>query len=201
MRHLKMLAALAILSPLPAVAATKVVSDGNGITATIYDNRAEWLAAMGAGDLAEEDFADSKLAPGLQLEGTDYELDGTLHQTLRNSANYLYMDFMNGAEAIGFDFSLVPTNVSEGLSLTLRFDNSEIYTKITELSGFYGIIGSAPLINLGLLAARYRTQEYRIDNLAFRPVSVPEPMTWAMMLIGFGVVGGVMRRRHAPALA
>jgi hypothetical protein len=28
---------------------------------------------------------------------------------------------------------------------------------------------------------------------------VPEPATWAMMIIGFGLVGGVMRRRSAVA--
>lgn len=33
-------------------------------------------------------------------------------------------------------------------------------------------------------------------------VAVPEPGTWAMLLIGFGIVGGTMRyRRRAPALA
>jgi hypothetical protein len=28
-----------------------------------------------------------------------------------------------------------------------------------------------------------------------KPGAVPEPATWAMMLVGFGVVGGAMRRR------
>jgi hypothetical protein len=26
--------------------------------------------------------------------------------------------------------------------------------------------------------------------------AVPEPATWAMMILGFGLVGGVMRRRQ-----
>jgi hypothetical protein len=30
---------------------------------------------------------------------------------------------------------------------------------------------------------------------------VPEPATWAMMLVGFGGLGALMRRRHAVALA
>jgi hypothetical protein len=35
-------------------------------------------------------------------------------------------------------------------------------------------------------------------NIAF--VAVPEPATWGMMLLGFGVVGFAMRRRSRPAL-
>jgi len=31
--------------------------------------------------------------------------------------------------------------------------------------------------------------------------AVPEPSTWAMMLLGFGAVGFAMRRRRAPVLA
>ena len=38
-------------------------------------------------------------------------------------------------------------------------------------------------------------------TLAFAPGAVPEPGTWAMMLLGFGAVGFAMRRRRAPALA
>lgn len=38
---------------------------------------------------------------------------------------------------------------------------------------------------------------YRLDALA----AVPEPASWAMMILGFGVVGGVLRRRAAPGFA
>lgn len=36
-----------------------------------------------------------------------------------------------------------------------------------------------------------------VDNVRFSSVSapVPEPATWAMMLVGFGLVGGALRRR------
>lgn len=33
------------------------------------------------------------------------------------------------------------------------------------------------------------------------PGAVPEPATWAMMIIGFGMIGGTMRQRKAGALA
>jgi hypothetical protein len=34
-------------------------------------------------------------------------------------------------------------------------------------------------------------------NLTFVPTAVPEPGTWAMMLMGFGAMGVSMRRRKA----
>lgn len=44
-----------------------------------------------------------------------------------------------------------------------------------------------------------------IDNVvlqlsARQPGGVPEPATWAMMVLGFGAVGGALRRRGRPAL-
>ncbi|MBS0479965.1 MAG: PEP-CTERM sorting domain-containing protein [Proteobacteria bacterium] len=45
-----------------------------------------------------------------------------------------------------------------------------------------------------------------IDNVvlqlsARQPGGVPEPATWAMMVVGFGAVGSALRRRKAPRLA
>jgi PEP-CTERM motif len=39
---------------------------------------------------------------------------------------------------------------------------------------------------------------FSLDNISVTAVSgaVPEPATWAMMLLGFGMVGASMRRRH-----
>lgn len=39
-----------------------------------------------------------------------------------------------------------------------------------------------------------RSAGYRIDG-DVTPAAVPEPATWAMMIMGFGLVGGAMRRR------
>jgi hypothetical protein len=42
---------------------------------------------------------------------------------------------------------------------------------------------------------------FELDNIAVAS-AVPEPATWAMMIVGFGVAGGALRRRRlAPLFA
>ena len=40
-----------------------------------------------------------------------------------------------------------------------------------------------------------------IDNFSFGAAAVPEPDTWAMMLLGFGAIGCAMRRRQRVVVA
>jgi len=39
-----------------------------------------------------------------------------------------------------------------------------------------------------------------VDNITFNRAAVPEPGTWAMMLLGFGAIGSAMRRRKPVAV-
>ena len=38
---------------------------------------------------------------------------------------------------------------------------------------------------------------FEIDNIALTTGGVPEPSTWAMMLLGFGAIGFTIRRRKS----
>jgi PEP-CTERM motif len=40
-----------------------------------------------------------------------------------------------------------------------------------------------------------------LDNLRFSIAAVPEPGTWAMMILGFGLIGGALRTRKRAVLA
>ncbi len=48
-----------------------------------------------------------------------------------------------------------------------------------------------------VISGRVRPGE--VGRVTFYVTSVPEPATWAMMIIGFGVVGAVVRRRRPSA--
>ncbi len=39
--------------------------------------------------------------------------------------------------------------------------------------------------------------EFAIDNVVLSAAAVPEPASWAMLIAGFGAVGGLVRRRQA----
>jgi hypothetical protein len=46
----------------------------------------------------------------------------------------------------------------------------------------------------------YHGNDFVLDDMSFSGGAVPEPATWAMMIIGFGAVGALIRRRRmAPA--
>ena len=41
---------------------------------------------------------------------------------------------------------------------------------------------------------------FALDNLSLTAAGVPEPATWGLMILGFGLIGGLMRRRTQPAV-
>lgn len=71
---------------------------------------------------------------------------------------------------------------------------------ITTLSGFIvaGLNGITILAGQeNILSVNWSTQDVAQynGNIEFSPGGVPEPMTWAMMILGFAAVGFAMRRR------
>lgn len=48
--------------------------------------------------------------------------------------------------------------------------------------------------NVGGLRLRSTSEAFEIDNIAIQ--AVPEPGTWLMMIVGFGLLGGMLRSRR-----
>jgi hypothetical protein len=73
---------------------------------------------------------------------------------------------------------------------------------ITENGKLVGLMLDAGSYTLHLAGTRGTDSSFSgTINYAAAPGNVPEPATWAMMLLGFGAVGWQMRRRRAPVLA
>ena len=62
--------------------------------------------------------------------------------------------------------------------------------------GFAGIISDIPITRFVVLAVNGEQINTGVDNIRVA-AAIPEPGTWAMMLIGFGAIGFSMRRSHS----
>jgi hypothetical protein len=119
-------------------------------------------------------------------------------------------NFMQGL-GIGFDVIHVPKHSSVGLSYDSTDSDSHtltsnlgafigtgslaynfVSTSLFSMIGFDGTLALNPLIG----GSAQLTYDYTPNAAG----AVPEPASWAMMMLGFGAIGGAMRRRR-PALA
>lgn len=64
-------------------------------------------------------------------------------------------------------------------------------------NGLFTVSGTAGETFTGIVLTS-GTNSFEIDNLA---IAIPEPSAWAMMLLGLGCVGAVLRSRRKPALS
>ena len=72
----------------------------------------------------------------------------------------------------------------------LRFNRFEAYTPISGLNALLWDGGPYPMIGVG-------NQGFAGATYLHVPTAAPEPATWAMMILGFGLTGAMMRRRLA----
>ena len=81
--------------------------------------------------------------------------------------------------------------------LTARFG-----TLVGELGGVYQVLGtsfSGPAWNSGTLRLYYWDSNFadNTEDVLVSLTAVPEPTTWALMILGFGGAGVLLRRRRA----
>lgn len=88
-----------------------------------------------------------------------------------------------------FKFTLDDADQTEVVKyFTFRFNNPSPVTVNTATF--------ADLGNITKFTFRNQSAEAQFDNITLLPAAaVPEPATWAMMISGFGLIGGTLRRR------
>jgi hypothetical protein len=115
-----------------------------------------------------------------------------------------YFDFMNDAAGL---YNIVVSSSTSGEMIS--------YIKLQTMDGLTDLFtatGSSNVLNLN--GASLGAGDYRLafggsgaanaavtGNLSFNVQAVPEPATWALMLLGFAGVGVALRRRRRPQLA
>jgi hypothetical protein len=97
-----------------------------------------------------------------------------------------------GATAFGFTFG---SYVNVGSSATLTLNTGEIFTVTPGTTAqFIGFTSDAPITSISLDYDNSFT--FDVLSVSSNLASVPEPASWTLMLLGFGGLGAVMRRRR-----
>lgn len=126
---------------------------------------------------------------------------GTLSVTEYTSlVNLFATPYLLGAENFGAGSlaGILNFSSSQGVDATVGDDGFGIFLGDNAYSGM--------LSNVFYIGYddQVTGQDDNHDDLILRVTvspAIPEPATWAMMLLGFGAVGFAMRRRRAPVLA
>jgi uncharacterized protein DUF4114/PEP-CTERM motif-containing protein len=159
------------------------------LTASVSGDVVVYFAGQDAGD--SEDL-------GLLINGVDTGLYG----------------LPNHATSVGTSFDFGHANLGDTLVFFIRDGGNKFYSDVSLNTDGFNHIWTTPYAggDAGIPAGTFAAfedlpnggdKDYNDETFVFTGVKggVPEPATWAMMLVGFGGLGAMVRRRRAVALA
>lgn len=190
MRHIRKLLAIASASAafafaVPANAAVVLCSSGPGIDLTV-----DQCTAPGNDDLASVE-ASIAAATGVNAALLNLVLYGKSDD---NAALFSFSPDADPDEQFSTDWTVLDGTLINYVTIKANGD-----FKVYELPGAGANSGTA-FNSWGIF--NNRGNPHDISHLSFWTVPeapVPEPSTWALMLVGFGAVGWSMRRRKSAS--
>lgn len=193
-----------------AAAAAVALATPSHAAVTIYTSEASFIAALG-GTTVLEDFNDGTLAaPLASIVSTNGGFQGNHFEDVVNTTT-ARTTFNFAAPIVGFGgfFNLSPGGADLGIAplldgtTALGAGTAFEVPNGSGLDDFWGFVSTIPFTSVTLIGGtqtgNQNAELYHLDNLRFGAAStpaVPEPATWAMMLVGFGAIGWTMRRRR-----
>ena len=177
--------------------------------AQVYTDRTAFEAALSSSttDTFEENGPGGNTSHGTTYSGSNFTITGTNLFTVDPAYDPYYdwnsgdvLDFEThpgtitvapGVTALGFDFGN-PSSFAGSGSVTI---NGVDYALIGQPNFiFWGIIDTTPLATISWNGG-LGIMDNVTTGIGGAP-NVPEPATWAMMLVGFGAIGYSMRRKQ-----
>ena len=189
----------------PGGANVKAPFSGNGFTQSdaisgnlVYDNNL--IPGLGTINVFDQNFPDIGLIPSatafhLVLDSLTFDFGGNIDALLPMGVQYKNGVF-NGFEYVS-DFAF------SGSEYQFRIDGPVITVKLLtgvpnafDPNGFP--VGSS-LINAKINVAAGLTGQTPYTPAAPPPPGVPEPASWALLIVGLGATGAMLRRRQSKA--
>lgn len=141
----------------------------------------DWVVSTGFGQTSQPNFAFSQSGSSyLNIASGFTSIFSFNYGAFSNFTATVY-DGLNGSGTALGSISLAANNVNTFSPVAINFSG---------IGRSFAISGNA--------------NQFGFDDVTFNDDvsgAVPEPATWALMLVGFGLVGGAMRRRQAVRVA
>lgn len=198
---LALAAAAAIAVSGPALAATLVATPGSGSytpSGAIYD--------FNSGTRHSGGYVSSGSVANVQAE----PLGNTGDYWVNYPAGHGYAEpgtfDVSGLTSLSFIWGSVdPSNVLKlfdvNNNLVQSWSGNDL---LGDTSGSPTSANGNPLIKLVFAPGEAGRLEFSTDQIAFETgtfsLGVPEPGTWALMILGFGLIGGALRRRQRQSV-
>jgi choice-of-anchor C domain-containing protein len=131
--------------------------------------------------------------------------NGSIAQTFDTVAGQTYaVNFFlagNPDGGTGAKLAILSANGGQQQSDTFTVTGSDSHSNMGWTAYSYGFTATGPSTTLSFASATGTPYGPALDNVSV--VAVPEPASWALMILGFGGLGAVLRRqrRQMPAMA
>jgi len=173
----------------------------------VFTDFASWSAA--AGPFATETFTGNALSvAGLSFTSAAGSIDSdSFNDRVFRGGDTTTWSFGGDIKAFGGNWDLTPGGAGQGLAFSI-INAANVSTSVGTAipnsfdGGFFGFV-STDRFSRVLVAAGPQSgvaETYNVDNLRIGS-AVPEPSTWAMMLIGFAGLAFAARRKDRFAAA
>jgi hypothetical protein len=192
------------------------VSLPSAVSASVvfYTDAAKWSSQVGT--VVQEDFGSPTLTAGLSVDSPNGKIDsGHWSDTLvrvpsefndnakPSTTTWTYSSLVYG---FGGFWDLRPENAGTGIAFMINGTILDVEVNRNSSGEFFGFISDTPFYSVvelpGSQAQPDAIQEtYNLTSLRFATSvgAVPEPSTWAMMILGFFALGFAAYRRQSKA--